>query len=253
MDKTTFLTIYKTFERPEVAKLTLAGIIGETRSNDARLIVHDASVTGRDAKWDYLKEVNRQEDFFLLLSSNMSSAHATNMCLQLGQELYAPEYICIIEDDHGFHPGTIRALMYAMKEFYGVVSPNGLRYGLFTCCSVHNPHLNQPVGEGHSYPSAENDVTQMGRANACFRCAPTSHWNNVLKGFDTDEYLISNYQVLNLNRRNYNKGFTSLLVGNGHLCPFHDFPGRGASDKSGLRRWDATYTASDPRSRYNKG
>jgi len=252
MDKTTFLTIYKTFERHEVVKQTLPGIIEETKRNDARLIVHDSSVTDQDEKWAYLLDLNKKNDFFLMLSSNMSSAHVSNMCLQLGQELYAPEYICIVEDDHGFLPGTISALIGAMKEHYGKVSPNGLRFGLFTACAVHNFHLNQQLPDGHACPSAGLEITQMGRANACFRCAPTSHWNNVLKGFDTDEYLVSNYQVSNLNRRNYFKGFTAMLVCNGQLCTFNDLPGRGASDKTGLRRWDATYTASDPRSKFKK-
>jgi hypothetical protein len=252
MDKTNFLTIFKTFERPDVVKQTLPGIIAETRQNDARLIVHDSSVSNRDEKWSWLIDLNKENDFFLILSSNMSSAHASNMCLQLGQELYAPEFICVMEDDHGFLPGTIPAFVDVMKEYYGKISPNGLRYGLFTSCPVHNPHLNQLLAQGHAYPSAENDASQMGRANACLRCAPASHWNNVLKGFDTDEYLISNYQVSNLNRRNYNKGFTAMLIRNGSLCTFIDAPGRGASDKKGLRRWDATYTASDPRSQYKK-
>lgn len=252
MEKTNFLTIYRTFERLDVVKQTLPGIIEETKRNDAKLIVHDSSLNNRDEKWHYLLELNKNEDFFLMLSSNLSSAHVSNMCLQLGQELFAPEYICIVEDDHGFYPGTISSLVTAMKDYYGKVSPNGLRYGLFTGCAVHNTHLTEPLPGGHSYPSTVNDVSQMGRANACFRCAPAAHWNNILKGFDTDEYLVSNYQVSNLNRRNYHKGFTALLVCNGHLCSFVDLPGRGASDKSGLRRWDATYTASDPRSRFKK-
>ncbi|MCX6303968.1 MAG: hypothetical protein NT040_03280 [Bacteroidetes bacterium] len=252
MDKTNFLTIYRTFERLDVVRETLPGIVEETKRNDARLIVQDSSVNGRDEKWDYLLDLNKDDDFFLILSSNMSAAHASNMCLQLGQELYAPEYICIVEDDHGFLPGTISVLTEAMQEYYGKISPNGLRYGLFTGCAIHNPHLNQLLHGGHAYPSAENDVSQMGRANACFRCAPASHWNNVLKGLDTDEYLVSNYQVSSINRRNYFKGFTAMLISTGQLCSFNDSPGRGASDKKGLRRWDATYTASDPRSQYKK-
>ena len=252
MDKSDFLTIFRTFERTNTVKQTLPGIIAETKRNNARLIVHDTSLSGRDEKWEYLRELNKNEDFFLILSSNTSAAHQTNMCLQLGQELYAPEYICVVEDDHGFLPGTIETLINTMREFYGVVAPNGLLYGLFTCCAVHNTHLSQGLSEGHSYPSADNEVTQMGRANACFRCAPANHGNNVLKGFDTDEYEISNYQVSNLNRRNYHKGFTSMLVKNGELCTFIDGPGRGAADKDQIRRWDAIYTASDPRSRYKK-
>ncbi|HNY03189.1 MAG TPA: hypothetical protein PKG48_11405 [Bacteroidales bacterium] len=250
MDKTTFLTIYRTFERLEMVKQTLPGIVEETRRQGARLIVHDTSVEGREEKWRYLQDLNRENDFFLILSSNCSSAHVANMCLQLGQELYAPDYICIVEDDHGFLPGMIGLLMQKMKEYYGQVAPNGLRFGVFTGCAYHNRQMKTLLPSGDACPSPDEDVNQMGRANACFRCAPTSHWNNVLKGFDTDEYLISNYQVSNLNRRNYHKGFTSMLVQNGEMCTFFDEPGRGASDQQGLKRWDEVYTASDPRSRY---
>jgi hypothetical protein len=252
MEKTKFLTILRTFERLDVVKRTLPPIIEETKNNDARLIVIDTSVTQRSEKWDYLMKMNVHEDFFLILSSNMSSAHETNMCLQLGQELYAPDYICVIEDDHTYNPGAIAELSSAMSTYYGTVSPNGLRFGLFTGCPVHNTHLTRMLPEGHAYPSIDNDVTQVGRANACFRCAPANHWNQVLKGFDTDEYLISNYQVSNLNRRNYHKGFTAMLVANGEICTFIDGPGRGAADKQALRRWDAVYTASDSRSRFKK-
>jgi hypothetical protein len=250
MDKTSFLTIFRTFERLENVQRTLLPVIEETKRNDARLIVHDTSVENREEKWNYLKSLNHHDDFFLILSSNMSSAHGTNMCLQLGQELYAPDYICVIEDDHAYTPGAIARLIEIMNFYYGKRAPNGLMFGLFTCCPHHNLQMTAALSDGNRYPGPESDVAQMGRANACFRCAPANHWNQVLKGFDTDEYMISNYQVSNLNRRNYHKGFTSMLVGNGELCSFIDLPGRGASDKQGLRRWDAIYTASDPRSRF---
>lgn len=235
-----------------MVRRTLPSVIEETRRNNARLIVHDTSVDGRDEKWEYLKGLNRNDDFFLILSSNMSSAHMSNMCLQLGQELYAPDYICIMEDDHAYTPGAIGQLTDTMIHYYGTKAPTGLRFGLFTCCPHHNLQMTAQLPDGNRYPGPDSDVAQMGRANACFRCAPANHWNQVLKGFDTDEYLISNYQVSNLNRRNYYKGFTSMLVGNGDLCKFDDAPGRGASDKQGLRRWDAVYTASDHRSRFKK-
>lgn len=252
MDKTNFLTIFRSFERIEIVRKTLPDILEETMRENARLIVHDTSVVGRDEKWDFLKSMNRHDDFFLILSSNMSSAHMSNMCLQLGQEMYAPDYICIVEDDHTYVPGAIGALTEAMKDNYGRRAPNGLLYGLFTGCKHHNHQMTGKLPDGNFYPVADSDVSQMGRANACFRCAPANHWNQVLKGFDTDEYMISNYQVSNLNRRNYYKGFTSMLVGNGQWCRFYDGPGRGAADKQGTRRWDPLYTASDPRSRYKK-
>ena len=252
MEKTEFLTIFRTFERLEIVTQTLPGIIEETKRNDARLIVHDYSVSGRDEKWSYLLDMNRNNDFFLILSSNMSAAHVCNMCLSLGQELYLPEYICMIEDDHGYEQGIIPELIQAMNTYYGKISPNGLRFGLFTGCSLHNTKQRQLLPDGNAFPSADNTPAQFGRANACFRCAPVSHWNTVLKGFDTDEYLVSNYQVKMLNQRNYFHGFTSMIVKNGQFCSYVHSQGRGTSDALGLKRWDENYTASDIRSNFKR-
>ena len=129
MEKTEFLTIFPSFEDLEVVKKTLPSIIEETRRNDAKLIVHDSSVKVRDEKWSYLQDVNKDNDFFLILSDNLSMAHARNMCLALGQELYSPDYICMVEDDHGFKEGLIASMVNAIKKYYGKMSLNGLRYG----------------------------------------------------------------------------------------------------------------------------
>ena len=250
MDKTEFLTIFPTFENLDVVKQTLPSVIEETKRNDAKLIVHDSSEHGREEKWEYLKEVNDDNDFFLLLSTNLSMAHARNMCLQLGQELYAPDYICMIEDDHGFNEGMITALVVAMKKFYGKESPNGMRYGMFTACHKHT-HANLIQVEDEYYmPSPESKPFQIGGYNSCFRCAPTSHWNNILKGYDTDEYLISTFQTSNLRWRNYHKGFTVMLVGDGGLVFDVEAKGRGVTSSNSLKLWDDEYCASDPRSNF---
>jgi tetratricopeptide (TPR) repeat protein len=250
MDKTEFLTLFGTFENLDVVRQTLPGIVEETKRNDARLIVHDSSVHGRREKWDYLLELNKGHDFHLILSDNMSMAHARNMCLSLGQELFAPDFICMVEDDHGYHPGLIPAMIENMKKYYGKQAANGLRYGLFSGCAKHNARDRDFLGDGNSHPDATNAPDELGRANSCFRCAPTQHWRNVLKGYDTDEYLISVYQTANLNFRNYNKGFTTLIVQDGRLVFDVDATGRGFTSTSDIRLWDEKYTASDRRSQY---
>ena len=249
MMKTSFLTIFCSFENQAVVEETLPSIIRETRDQDARLIVHDSSVRDRDRKWAYLRELNREGDFFLLLSDNLSMAHARNMCLHLGQEMYAPEYICMVEDDHGYHPGFISAMTAAMLGYYGKTAPNQLRFGLFTGCREHNPRNRAAVEEGHTYPKPDSPPKHMGKANSCCRCAPTAHWNNVLKGYDTDEYPISLFQTANLNLRNYHKGFTSMVVGDGRHMFSVPNQGRGTSSAAGDRLWNDEYAASDPRSR----
>ncbi|MFQ5964309.1 MAG: hypothetical protein ACE5KZ_08505 [Candidatus Scalinduaceae bacterium] len=250
MDKTVFLTIYATFENLKVVQKTLPSIIKETKRNDAKLIVHDSSVKGKAEKWTYLQKLNKNNDFFLILSDNISMAHTRNMCLALGQELYAPEYICMIEDDHGFKEGLIKSMIEAMKKYYGKPSPNGLKYGLFTGCGKHHEAKRHILEDGHAYPDINTSPSRLGGVNSCFRCAPTTHWNTVLKGYDTDEYPISFYQTGNLNFRNYNKGFSILIVDNGaKVFDIEDW-GRGTSSKLSLKLWDSDFTASDPRSHY---
>ena len=249
MQKTKFLTIFGTYGKLATFKKTLPSIVKETKNSDAKLIVHDSTEPShnREEKWKFLQELNRNNDFFLILSNNMSMAHARNMCLHLGQELYAPDYICMLEDDHGMKPGFIKSMVGAMKEHYGDVSPNGLRYGLFTGCAHMKLAKMRDIG-GNSIPSMDKPQEEPWRAggtNSCCRCAPTQHWNNVLKGYDTDEYLISTFQTINLNRRNYNKGFTTMLVGNGtHMFNREEEKGRSQVKH---KIWNDKYTLSDKR------
>lgn len=179
-----FLTIFPTFENLEVVKTTLPCIIAECERTGSKLIVHDSSNNARDAKWRYLRDLRDNQDFFLILSDNLSMAHARNMCLSLGQEMYVPDYICILEDDHGLREGFISEAIEAMKTYYGKTSPNNLRFGLFTGCGTHHYADRGLTEDRHGYPKAESKPGMLGGANSCCRCAPTSHWNNVLKGYD---------------------------------------------------------------------
>jgi hypothetical protein len=164
--------------------------------------------------------------------------------------MYLPDYICMIDDDHGFKEGMIASLVSAMRDYYGKQAPNGLRFGLFTGC---NEHRNGPRCsiDKHLYPDANCKPGALGGTNGCFRCAPTQHWNNVLHGYDVDEYLISYYQSRSLSTNNYNRGFTTLIVDSGKSCFFVDNEGRGDSTKA-QKRWDNDYTASDARAMFKK-
>lgn len=250
--KVKFLTIFSTFGKLEIVKKTLPSILEDTKKNNAGLIVFDSTDNNeKKAKWNYLESLNENKDFFLMLSTNLSLGHARNTCLHLGQELFLPDYICIIDDDHGFRPGMIRSLISTMDKYYGKIAPNGLKFGLFTGCNIHRVQKHHVLPDGHSYPDKNCKIGPLGGTNGCFRCAPTSHWNNVLKGYDLDEYLISYYQTKNISTRNYFRGFTTLVVDSGNKSFYIHSGGRGASNK-GQRLWDDQYTASDERAKYCK-
>jgi len=248
--KVEFLTIYATYENIEVVKNVLPSIIKETRRSNSALIVHDCSEQGDGEKWSYLRDLNKHSNFFLILSSNMSMAQSRNMALSFGLDNYMPDYVCMLEDDHGFREGAIDALTQAMEEFYGKEAPSGLLYGMFTLCHKHTHAKVDRDADGNLYPTIENEPFMIGGYNSCFRCAPTSHWMNVLKGYDSDGYLISEYQTANLRWRNYNKGFTFMLVGDGSLSFDIKAEGRGLSSEGTLKLWDSNYSFKDLRSEY---
>jgi len=218
LSKVELAVIFATYGNLSVVKQALPTVVQETARNNAALIIHDSTDPGdgRDEKWNHLKRVSHNnKHVFLLLSDNMSMGHARNTCLYLAQELFIPDYICIMEDDHRLEVGALKSTLSAMKRHYGKRAPNGLLFGLFTVCNSCRGGPRAKF-EGHLFPKLHgNDIGSLGGTNSCFRCAPTSHWNNVLKGYDTDEYLISQYQTRNLNHRNYNKGFTTLIVAGG--------------------------------------
>ena len=254
MNKAEILTIFPTFEDLKTAVKTLPTVIEETlRTPDAKLIIHDTSVKERDIKWGWLQQLvstsECKDKVTLILSDNMSMAHSRNMCLQLGYELYAPNYILMLEDDHGLKRGALDALIYQMKLNYGVVSPNGLRYGMFSLCYTHTNASFDEVGAGIHCPDKTNDQLSIGGMNSCFRCAPASHWQSVLKGYNTDEYLLSLYQTMGARVRNYQKGFTVLFIGGGELCFGIERDGFGITSKQG-KLSDDKYCASDCRSVY---
>jgi hypothetical protein len=259
MQNTEFLIIFPTFLRLNVVSKVLPSIIEEVaRTNNSKLMVIDNSIHNEE-KRNYLLDLRREHDFFLLVSDNTSYAHARNIGLTLGQEMYVPEYICILDDDHGLKPGFIRAMIKAMNKYYGKKAPTGLRYGMFTSCHVHSPPRNlERIGlSKHYYPDYEGDGLrpfEVSGANGCCRVAPTHHWTNVLGLYCPDEYPISNYQASRPRWRNYHRGYTAMYVGNPgeYMFDFDEEEARGYMVPQEQRLWDGTYTKSDKRAKYKR-
>lgn len=251
INKKEFLTIYTTYRSFDVVKQLLPSVVQETKNNDAALIVWDTSPPECKQKHDYLNDLNKHNDFYLAISSNASVATIRNTCMFLGQQMYIPDYICIIDDDHGYKPGLIKSMVDAIKKYYGKKCPNGFVYGLFTGCNVHRNGERILLPDGHAYPGLKNDQGALGGTNGCFRCSTTAHWNIVLKGYDIDQYPISIFQTDQLALRNYMAGFTTLIVDNGNKAISIEHKGRGTS-KDGLKLWDNNYCASDYRAKFAK-
>lgn len=254
MDRAEFVTIVTTFERTGVVERALASIIAETVRADARLIVHDCSRPGEAALKRGMIESLRSSiagavgRVTVVYSDQVPLAHARNMSMRLALDLHAPDFVAMIEDDHGVRPGFIGASAGAMRAHYGRRAPNGLRYGFFGACAEHawDQAGTHAVEGGHTCPTLANPTGVVGGVNNCCRMAPTSHWLTVLGAYDTDEYPISEHQTSRMNYRNYHKGFTRLIVGGGSLMFALPDAGRGTS--AGAALYDRDFAASDLRS-----
>lgn len=249
LTKTELLVIFPSFNDLATVQQTLPSVAEDCRAAGAQLLVHDCSTENVGAMWNWLRAGEQRGDWFLILSSRMSMGDARNMCLELGASLFVPDFVCFLEDDHGWKHGMAQALVTAMRENYGKRSPNGLLYGLFTGCREcwsHHQHL--PDGRDNSYPAEDSLPWVLGGANSCFRAAPMSHWRSVLKGYDTDEYMISSVQTAGVNLRNYHNGFTSLAVADGSLSFVVQRRGAGFTREAEAREWSPEYTRSDRRS-----
>lgn len=255
MDKTKVLVVYISFGNLDTVKQALPSIIDEVKGFDARLIIHDSGTQNRDEVWNYLGRLSLDNPVItLLLTSSLSFAHSVNMCVQLGLELYAPDYILLMEDDHGLNKGSLEAMVNASNKYYGKRSDNGLLFGSFTVCNICTNAIfsyldTDDKGNILEYPHPSSDQVAMGSVNSCCMFMPTSHWLNVCGKFDTDEYPTSTYSVIGVRWRHYFKGFTIVFVGGGKLGFMITRVGRGESDDE-PRLWDNNFCASDFRSRY---
>ena len=258
VDPVEFLTVYCCFEDVDTVSRMLPTVLAESKRAGAAVVVHDCSVTNKSAMGALIAALKKEYSFFFVHTDPVSMGLSRNLALWISLEIHAPTYVCIIEDDHGYSAGLIPEMVDAMKRFYGKESPNGLRYGMFSACPFcwGDEYLNAlvPVEEVHRVVDASRVPPLMaGGTNSCFRCAPTSHWISVLRGYDVDEYPISTFQTAGLNLRNYHKGFTTMVVGNGNFVVRQEREGRGFTTAPTNRPFTPKIAARDKRSGfYNK-
>jgi glycosyltransferase involved in cell wall biosynthesis len=252
IEKHRLLVVINTFNDLDTIKLTLPSVVADATPHSAKVVVHDCSTENREEIRSWLSRFADESGIFLIMSSRLSLGDARNMAVTTGISLFFPDYICVLEDDHGFKPGMTEALLHAMESHYGRRAPNGMVFGLFSGCPHcwEPPFRTVPLDENDSLPAPDVDPFQLGGANSCFRAAPTAHWQNVLKGYDSDEYMISYWQTKNLNLRNYNNGFTTRYVGNGDLIFRVGRVGQGSTQVAEKRAWDPNFAKSDPRANF---
>jgi len=247
-----FVIIFPTIGSLDIVKKTLPTVLNEAKSTGNKVIVRENTFKYKE-KIEWLQSLEKQYNcMHLMVTSLMSVAVTLNICLEFAQNSYNPKYICWMEDDHGFKSGFINSMIKTMDKYYNKTNSNtGLRYGIFSGCVDHvsGLHLNT-LSDGNYYPNLKNKTKWMGGSTACMTCSTIQHWVNVLKGYDVDEYTLSSVQTMSIRDRNYNRGYTYMLVNNG-LCFSVDRYGRGATTKESIRRWDPKYTKSDKRSKYS--
>jgi hypothetical protein len=251
MNQKDFVTIFPTIGSLDVVEKTLPSVLEESSKNNACVIVRENSFKYTD-KIEWLLELDKKYECMWLMVTGLVSVSTTlNTCLYLAKEMYNPKYISFIEDDHGYNKGFIPEMMHMIDSYYGKKSPTGLSYGMFSGCNKHIDKIDLDKIDGNLYPTLKNDPNVLGGHCACCICTYTSHWDSVLKGYDSDEYLLSSFQTKSLRNRNYNKGYTYMISGKS-IMNYIDRIGRGGTTDKKLRRWDPKYSKSDKRSKCEK-
>lgn len=250
MNQKEFLTVFNSFEDLETIRQTLPTVVAESKAADAALVIHDCSLKNRPEIRKFI-EGFESDTVFVVFSSRLDQANSRNLAINLGMRLFAPEYIATIEDDHGYHPGFVRKMTEAMRTWYGKEAPTGMRFGLFSGCPRcwEGKVRYEKLPDGNLYPVRDGEETgkvYLGGVNACCRVAPVRHWETVLGRFDPDEWPVSGYQPSQMNLRNYNNGFTGMVIDGGDAMFSVDRVGRGVSQDLSKRPYHPKYTKSDP-------
>ena len=231
---------------------TLPSFVDEFRDHSARLVLYDCS-SGDEAEAvrRLVKEQQAPDTLFLMQSDNVSASVARNTAFSLCKNNFNPWILGFVEDDHVLKRGFLDYAATAVQDLYNKPSSNGLRIGLFSACSQCNGGKRSFENDNKDFVrSADEDPGLLGGVNACCRFSLTQHWDNVLKDWDVDEYLISEYQTNGIGRRNYNKGYCAAILKNGEFMDELFQDGRGTSSSSSLKLWDNGFTASDGRANF---
>jgi hypothetical protein len=199
--------VFVSYGRPEVAARSydsLKSAIAAYRDR-VNIIISDATDDERKMMWARSTDA----DDVILTPRFTPAATSRNIAMTLVLDKYSPKYMCMVEDDFEYHADWYPSIVEATNRLYGVMSPFDLAYGMFSASRSHIPseRLREDVENGV--------IAYIFGAVAFQRFMPTSHYLNVMRGWDPDLLGISWAQTGGQTFRNTMRGFCgAILPGN---------------------------------------
>lgn len=202
--------IFTTFGRDEVSLRSIESLqkcIGPN-SNKVRLIVADA--TQKSEKVQKIRELGVED--IIWTPGFTSAATSRNIAVNYMLDKYSPQFICFVEDDFEYHMDWYETMVHTVSEYYGVMSPWGLAYGVFSA----SPHRLEKERVKIDKETGLN--AYIFGAVADQRFMPLSHYLSVMRMWDPDILGVSYCQTGMQTSRNVMRGYCGGIVVNKSLC-----------------------------------
>jgi hypothetical protein len=199
--------VFVSYGRPETARrsyLSLEEAVSPYREK-IRIIISDATDQIDKINWAR----NTDADDVIITPRFTPAATSRNLAMTLILDKYSPTYLCLVEDDFKYSREWYPRLVEAAEALYGVRSPYGLAYGLFSGCAHHIPAELKKE-------DPDNQVTAyLFGAVAYQRFTTTAHYLSVMRNWDADLLGISYAQTGGQTFRNTMRGYCGgILPGN---------------------------------------
>lgn len=202
--------VFTTFGRDEIALKSIKSLREAIshKGRAVRIIVSEASPNPQ--KTQSIRELGIED--VLWTPGFTSAATSRNIAVQYLLDKYAPQFICFVEDDFEYTNEWYDVMVKTTIENYGVISPLGLAYGVFSA----SPHrLEQERIE----KDEENGLTAyIFGAVADQRFMPLSHYLSVMRMWDPDILGISYCQTGMQTSRNVMRGYCGGIITDRKLC-----------------------------------
>ena len=203
--------VFVSYGRPEVAARSyqsLCSAVAPYRDR-VRIIISDATDDERKMRWAR----NTDADDVILTPRFTPAATSRNIATTLVLDKYSPRYLCMVEDDFEYSTEWYPSIVDAANRLYGVMSPLGLAYGIFSACDHHVP-------PERCREDMQNNVTAyIFGAVAYQRFMPTSHYLSTMRCWDSDLLGISYAQTGGQTFRNTMRGFCGAILSGGLSRP----------------------------------
>jgi hypothetical protein len=196
--------VFVSFGRPEVAAHSYASLSSAVAAyrDRIKIIISDATDDQGKMRW----ACSSDADDVILTPRFTPAATSRNIATTLALDKYSPRYLCMVEDDFEYSAEWYPSIVEAADRLYGVVSPFGLAYGIFSACDHHIPAERRKE-------DLKNAVTAyIFGAVAYQRFVPTSHYLTVMRCWDSDLLGISYAQTGGQTFRNTMRGFCGAIL-----------------------------------------